>query len=355
MLYLNEKGRELFRIEAGANLDNSNIATILTSKEQLMLFDAVARDGKERLIQISVEGGAGEEPHTLVCRTARVHGEGGIASWMTFAAVEEQDGQPPEDDLTNNSHLKQTRNLAGLATWKMQVEDSQDWTSNAVKWDAEMYTLLNVPPDSLAATPDNFLNFVVPEDRGAILSAMRSHLADGSPYEVVFRLKPRNGPVKVMLSRGMSIEEPGARAVLGTVQDITPVNSARPQLFEKAALLDALAAGVEAPVYAVDDQFRCVYFNQFVEHAIRHLYGMKPVLGEKIYQFVLSDPRRRTIIRNLRRARDGFRVVETVPLVLTDSIVHQYELNYSPIVEGSVTSGVAVFGTRIRTDRGRSR
>ena len=116
--------------------------------------------------------------------------------------------------------------------------------------------------------------------------------------------------------------------------------------YEKAAILDTIAANMEAPVYAVDRDLRYTYFNSFFAFMLRRVYGVDAVLGEKAYEAVADDGRRRTVLGHLRRALAGTRVVEEVPVSVDDAMVRRYELTYSPLRSGAVTGGVTVFGIR---------
>jgi hypothetical protein len=75
--------------------------------------------------------------------------------------------------------------------------------------------------------------------------------------------------------------------------------------YEKAAILDTIAANMEAPVYAVDRDLRYTYFNSFFAFMFRRVYGVDAVLGEKAYEAVADDGRRRTVLGHLRRALAG--------------------------------------------------
>jgi GGDEF domain-containing protein len=116
--------------------------------------------------------------------------------------------------------------------------------------------------------------------------------------------------------------------------------------YEKAAILDTIAANLEAPVYAVDRDLRYTYFNSFFASMLRRVYGADAMLGEKAYEAVSDDGRRRVVLGHLRRALAGARVVEEIPVSVDDATVRRYELTYSPIRGGAATGGVTVFGIR---------
>jgi hypothetical protein len=113
------------------------------------------------------------------------------------------------------------------------------------------------------------------------------------------------------------------------------------------AVLDALAENIEGPVYALDRKFHYTYFNQFFRRFIQQLYGVDTQLGERVYHAVKPGPRRTEVMNHIRRAFEGQRIVEVVPIAWKDSIVEHFELTYAPIVDGPLTSGVVVVGVRV--------
>jgi hypothetical protein len=131
-------------------------------------------------------------------------------------------------------------------------------------------------------------------------------LPEGPPRSI-YRVNPRNGSPKIVLTRAVlapDAEAGSAPTLFGTVQDIT--------------------------------------------FMLRRVYGADAVLGEKAYEAVSDDGRRRAVLGHLRRALAGTRVEEEVPVSLDDdAIVRRYELTYSPLRNGAATAGgVTVFGIR---------
>jgi PAS domain-containing protein len=231
----------------------------------------------------------------------------------------------------------------------MPLAEPDRWTQNTMQWDAGFHPLLNLRPGGSKIAMRNFLDFVVREDREATREAVERSLLSGSYFEAVFRINPRNGSPKVVLGRatlGVDVETSSTPTLFGVVQDITSALSYEMHPYEKAAILDTIAATMEAPVYAVDRELRYTYFNAFFALMMHRLYDTEAVLGEKAYETVLDEGRRRTVLGHLRRALSGARVVEELPIPLDDALERRYELTYSPIKSDFAIGGVTVFGAR---------
>jgi PAS domain-containing protein len=349
LLYLNGNGARLFGIAPDAALTGRNLADICSDTGQLGALEAVARDGRERNLLICREV-PDAPPRRVLCKLTRIDGYGGIPTWLAFAGFERDDfATDDEAPLSDAESMSITRRLSSVAAWKMSLDTRDSWTQSMMQWDAGVHALLNLKPNHSKLAAQHFLDCVAREDRELAGNMLEQSLQGGARLEAVYRLNPRNGSPKIVLTRAVlaaDTEGSSAPTLFGTVQDITSALGNEMRSYEKAAILDTIAANMEAPVYAVDRDLRYTYFNSFFAFMLRRIYGADAVLGEKAYEAVGDEGRRRIVLGHLRRALAGTRVVEEVPISLDDAIVHRYELTYSPIRSGMATGGVTVFGIR---------
>jgi PAS domain-containing protein len=283
-------------------------------------------------------------------RLSRVAGYGGIPTWIAFAALEREDSADTEVPLGESESMSILRRLSSLAVWKMRIDDPGQWVNNTMQWDAGLHPLLNLKPGSGRLTARGFLDLVAREDRDGTRTALARSLQGGPRFEAVFRINPRNGSAKVVLSRTVVAtdeESSGTPTMFGVVHDITSALGGETRPYEKSAILDTIATGLEAPVYAVDRDLRYTYFNPFFALTMRHVYAADAVLGEKAYESIPDDGRRRAVLSHLRRALAGARVVEEIRITLDDAVPRRFDLTYAPIKSGAAPGGgVAVFGVR---------
>jgi PAS domain-containing protein len=348
LFFLNARAQRLFGVAPGAPLAGRNLADLCTGAGQLTTLEAVARDGRERNLSICRGAGAATAVRMLL-RLSRVAGYGGIPTWIAFAAIERDDSTEGDAPLSESESMSILRRLTSLAAWKMRIDDCERWTNNTMQWGAGLHPLLNLKPGGSRLLSRNFLDFVAREDREGTRVALEKSLQSGARFEAVYRLNPRNGAAKVVLSRavvGADEECSGAPTMFGVVHDITSALGGEIRPYEKAAILDTIATSLEAPVYAVDHNLRYTYFNPFFALTLRHVYGTDAALGEKAYESIPDDGRRRTVLGHLRRALAGARVVEEIRICLDDAVPRRYDLTYAPIRSGALPGGVTVFGVR---------
>jgi PAS domain-containing protein len=353
LLFLNAKAAEFFGISAGTDPSGHNISDVCKEQPQLAALEAVARDGHERQFDVTLEvggeNGGHAEARRFTCRLSRVAGPQGIATWLAFVALQKQERDLDGGALYEAQALRIIHSLGGIAASTMRVQDRDNWLNNSVQWSAEVFSLLNAKPATVKPTSETYFEHIAPQDRQEVDQGMARLLAQGTPLEVLYRLNPKNGPPKVLFTRAAVAAQAthAAKELWFVAQDVTSLFAGQLLPREKAAVLDAFAACIEAPVYAVDGEFRYTYCNQFFRDSMRKVHGAAVVIGEKAYETVPSSARRRTVLSNLRRALHGARVVEEVSQPLDHSVIRHYELTYSPIVCGSQTIGVAVLGTRL--------
>jgi PAS domain-containing protein len=347
LLYLNAAAKRVFGITQGADLAGRNIADICTEMGQLSTLREVARDGRERQLRISRRR-ENALPARLECKLTRIAGCAGIPTWLAFAGLERDDSDRGDNvPLDEGESMSVIRRVTGIAAWKMRIEDWDNWMHSPVRWGSGLQPLLNLKPDGPDITPRSFLEFAARDDREQLQAAFEKSLQNGSRFEAVYRLNPRYGAPKVVLSRAVLVTDEGASPEptwVGTVQDITSAMGGEVRAYVKAGVLDTIAANMEAPVYAVDRDLRYLYMNVFFAQMMRHLYGVDAVLGDRACEALPDDARRRTVLAHLRRALAGTRVVEEISISLDDALERRYELTYSPMRSTAATTGVTVFG-----------
>jgi signal transduction histidine kinase len=88
--------------------------------------------------------------------------------------------------------------LADVCSWEWDI------SSDRVRWSAQLCALLGVCIDEVPHSLLDFLEFVHPDDRGAVSDGIRD-VASGSPFEHELRLLSRPGGVVQVFSRGAPI------------------------------------------------------------------------------------------------------------------------------------------------------
>lgn len=107
--------------------------------------------------------------------------------------------------------------------------------------------LAGLDPDK-EVDPATFRQWIHPEDRDRVLSEFSMAVAEGRPYETVFRFLHKDGTVRKVLSRRLPVndKEDASRTYVGFNVDITALDDlqARVNRAEHLATLGQVAAGI---------------------------------------------------------------------------------------------------------------
>lgn len=98
-----------------------------------------------------------------------------------------------------------------------------DYQMNATKWSKGMYDIFNIPfEENESQSLDWFMEFVDEDDVPYVKNAMEQSIRLNKHYEVEYTIHPKNGPPKMVISRGKVISDvDGNLKILGITCDIT--------------------------------------------------------------------------------------------------------------------------------------
>jgi hypothetical protein len=347
IVYANVRAMQLFGSSA-AEFRSRDLSEFGIDPARMMEIEAVARDGRERQFRLSREiEGLGRR--TFLCRVSRVAGRAGIPAWIALVAQELECAAEGDAGLTDSAILESYRTLSRSAVWRMPLDHPPaDWRKNTIDCARERFALFGIRGNPAAPTAETFLDLVHVADRGVVYEAIETCLKGGGPFEVAYRLLAKLGHSAIVLTRGMIVEneESDGRSLWGVDIDLSAAVADDKIPFDKAAILDGLAAHFDGPLYAVDPQFRYIFFNETFSRNMLELYGAEAQLHGKAYEPAAASARRRVVMANIRRALSGVPVVEKVSVTLKDSGVVTFEVNYAPMILASQTRGVVVFGVK---------
>jgi PAS domain S-box-containing protein len=156
--------------------------------------------------------------------------------------------------------------------------------------------LAGLDPDE-EVDPATFRQRIHPEDRDRVLSGFARAVAEGQPYETVFRFVHNNGTVRTILSRRLPIADAGSPhpTYVGFNIDITALDDLQARLgrAEQLATLGQVAAGIA--------------------HEIRNpLVGIGSTAALLRDEFKASDPRRTDVEVILQETRRLDRIVNQI-------------------------------------------
>jgi PAS domain S-box-containing protein len=158
-------------------------------------------------------------------------------------AIQHDDGGQPErriityKDITEikatEAQLRQTQDDLNRAQRMAKVgSDVWDLRTGNVVWSEETYRIFGVDPNTFIPTAENFLNFVVPEDRPGLLARRQELLRGNPPAATEISICRPDGEVRRIYSEAELIRDPKGKPIrwVGMRQDITAQSRAERSL-----------------------------------------------------------------------------------------------------------------------------
>jgi len=134
--------------------------------------------------------------------------------------------------------LAEAQRIAHLGNWEW------DMASNEVRWSDEVRRMFHMAHEETAATYEDFIERVHPEDRARVADAIRRAVRDGGPFSVEHRVVLWDGSERFIQEIGEAVFDESGRAVrlVGTVQDITERKLAEQRIEDYQRELRSLAS-----------------------------------------------------------------------------------------------------------------
>lgn len=142
--------------------------------------------------------------------------------------------------------LELATDAAGLGIWEWDI-----LTGNLI-WDAQMYRIYGVSPESFDGKIDSQLNFIHPQDRDILLGAAQAIVENKETnFKIEHRILHNHGNTRSLFEQGVAVfDERGLlERIIGIVDDITPQKQAEQNLRESEAYARLLFDSAPDPVY----------------------------------------------------------------------------------------------------------
>ena len=141
----------------------------------------------------------------------RFLGYRGTGRDITALKATEMQLRQTQDDLNRVQRLAKV----GSDVWDVQT--------GSVMWSEETYRIFGVDPDTFVPTAENFLNFVVPEDRPGLLARRQELLRGKPPTATKIRICRPDGEVRDIYSEAELVLDKNGKPLrwVGMRQDIT--------------------------------------------------------------------------------------------------------------------------------------
>jgi PAS domain S-box-containing protein len=132
--------------------------------------------------------------------------------------IEDQEQKRTRKALRDSeTSLAKSQEMAHIGSWELDVATGE------IERSAESYRIFGLAPDEYMITYEKFLGFVLPEEREHVAREIRSAAEIGQPYDATFRIRRKDGEIRVLHSMAEPLGNKSGRIVrlFGTNQDIT--------------------------------------------------------------------------------------------------------------------------------------
>jgi PAS domain S-box-containing protein len=164
----------------------------------------LAKDGRRRLISWS---------------NSVMHNQAGDVENIISIGIDITDQRQAEEDLrTSQDTLAKAQAIAHIGHW--------DWNilTNGLEWSDETFRIFGLAPQQFEATYPAFLEYVHPDDRDVLSTAVAASLDNpDTPYSIEHRICRPDGSDRIVHERGQIYRDEFGKPVrmVGTVHDIT--------------------------------------------------------------------------------------------------------------------------------------
>ena len=135
----------------------------------------------------------------------------------------------PQEGLLEDWRAAQESLQASEERFRIAAESTSDliyeWDidSSNLYWHGDVDARLGYDKGEFPRTIGAWEAALHPQDHDRVMEALRGHLADGSPYEVEYRVRRKNGGIRHWIGRGKAIRDENGRPrwMVGTCTDVT--------------------------------------------------------------------------------------------------------------------------------------
>jgi len=117
----------------------------------------------------------------------------------------------------SEAELARAQRISHIGSW------TWDLMTDEVTWSDESYRNYGLVPGEVKPTYENFLSFIVPDDRERVDKEVRRAIETGDKYNVIYKIIRKDGTPRILLSENEVITDSSGKVIrmYGTNQDIT--------------------------------------------------------------------------------------------------------------------------------------
>lgn len=199
--------------------------------------------------------------------------------------------------------LSEAQRMAHIGSWEL------DMVRDRLTWSEETYRIFEIDSAGFVASYEAFLGLVHPDDRAIVEETYARSLRDRTPYEIVHRLRMKDGRIKHVHERCETVFDKEGRPIrsMGTVQDISEQILAEEVLRESEEKFKGLAASAQDAIVMMNGQGDISYWNDSATRIFG--YGSEEVIGRKLHDILAPRRYYDAYLRGYEHFRDRERAL----------------------------------------------
>ncbi|AFZ25509.1 PAS domain S-box [Cylindrospermum stagnale PCC 7417] len=161
----------------------------------------------------------------------------GTAQDITERQTALRERQKAEEKLRQReAQLASAQQIAHIGSWEWNLETQQR------TWSTETFRIFGLNPTQPEPTQAEFLQMVHPDDRSPLQTYLELAIADGTPYNIEYRVVRPDGSVRYIESKAEIAKDAQGQAVklLGAILDITERKQTELEIIHSRDLLEAV-------------------------------------------------------------------------------------------------------------------
>jgi PAS domain S-box-containing protein len=219
-----------------------------------------------------LRGPKGQELWVQTDKVPVLDKDGKVIGLVVMAQDISERKRDEESLRASQANMAAAQRIAHFGSWELELTNSKDVDSNALRWSDEMYRIAGYAPGAVEVSNELFFNLVHPEDRESIRQAVETAIRERREYSIVHRLIRADGETRVVQETAQIFfdETTGHPAkIVGTAHDITEQRKAEEELRESEERFASAFEHAPNGVALVSPEGRWLKTNQ----AIRDLFG----------------------------------------------------------------------------------
>lgn len=212
---------------------------------------------------VSLQARRGEREYNHEFRV--IHPDGSIHFIQAYALIERNDKGEPQRmiginfDVTareqaearlrdSEAALLEAQRVAHIGNWEFDVQ------TQTIHWSEELFRMFGLTPAQPVSTYSEYLQKIHPEDQTTLIHCVEQAIANGTPYQIDYRVILTDGTIRYHEGRGEVIRDPQGQVVklFGTALDISERKRVEAELKRSRELRDVIFNKSADALFLVD-------------------------------------------------------------------------------------------------------